>query len=262
MNKKTQGVTLVEGMLAFALASLVILLGIKQYSQYKFSRDAFTLKYSVDVLFQGMRNYYNANCAESSDTDMTLHSLAPSRSPSNPFPVDIQTTLTNYLNTNWRPMATLVDSSFATKGYEIQFNNFIPSTIKNENFCYYFPNTSQTSPTCGSLPNTAAKINLWIAQVVVKIKDTKMTLALKGLTNADCALTDYQANTIVDCNSGVTAGTPAYLVWQHLPSFASPAISSGLWRSTYTVKQFNLQYTNDSYWETVSGESSNYLCGG
>jgi hypothetical protein len=216
----------------------------------------------VDVLFQGMRNYYYANCAESSDVDTALHTLAPSRGPSNPFPVDIQSTLTNYLDPNWRPSPVLADVAFASKGYEAQFNNFTPSGIKNENFCYYFPGTGQTSPTCGSVPNTAAKINLWIAQVVVKIKDPKTTLALKGLTNADCALASYTPNTVVDCSTGVATGSPAYLVWQHLPSFASPNMSSGLWRSSYTVKQFNLQYTNDPYWGLVSGETSNYLCGG
>lgn len=262
MNKKLQGVTLLEGMLAFAIASTIVLLGIRQYSQFKFSRDAFALKYSVDVLFQGMRNYYYANCAESSDVDMTLHTLAPSRSPSNPLPINIQSTLTNYLDPNWRPSATLVDRTFAGTGYEAQFNNFTPSTIKNENFCYYYPGTAQTSPICSSMPNTSAKLFLWIAQVVVKIKDTKTTLALKGLTNADCALASYAPNTIVNCSTGATSGTPAYLVWQHLPSFASPAMSSGLWRSSYTVKQFNLQYTNDPYWGLVSGETSNYLCGG
>lgn len=262
MNKKIQGVTLLEGMLAITIAGLILSLGIRQYYQFKFSRDAFALKYSVDLLFQGMRNYYYANCAESEDTDMTVHTLAPSRSPSNPYPLNITSTLSSYLDPKWKAASILIDRSFGYNGFEAQFNNFKPSTVSNANFCYYFPNTSQTSPVCSSLSNPSVNVSLWVAQVVVKISDPKMTLALKGLTNADCALTDYQAHTIVDCSSGVTSGTPAYLVWQHLPTFASPAMSSGLWRSSYTVKQFNLQYTNDPYWALMSGETSNYLCGG
>jgi len=262
MNKKLQGVTLLEAMLAFVIATTIILLTIRQYTQYKFNRDAFTLKYNVDLLFQGMRNYYYANCAESADTNMQLHSLAPSRSPSNPFPLNIQTTLINYLDPKWRPANPLVDSSFANFGYEAQFYNVVTSAIRDENFCYYYPGTGQTSPICGALPNPSAKIYLWVGQVVVKVKDTNTTLALKGLMSADCALNSYQSNTIVDCSTGVTTGKAGYLVWQHLPSFASPEMSSGLWRANSTVKEFNLQYTNDPYWAVVSGNSMYYLCGG
>ncbi len=262
MDKKLQGMTLLEAMLAIAIASTIILLGIRQYAQYQFTRDAFTLKYNVDLLFQGMRNYYYANCAESADGNMLLHQLAPSRSPANPFPVNIRTTLTNYLDPSWRPVNALINSSFGDLGFEAQFNNVIPSVTRNENFCYYYPGTSQTSPTCGSLPNTSAIVYLWVAQVVVKITDPKTTVALKGLTGADCALQSYQPNTVVDCSTGATTGTASYLVWQHLPSFASPDMSSGLWRATSTVKEFNLQYTNDSYWGLVSGDSMYYLCGG
>ncbi len=262
MNKKLQGMSLLEVMLAFAIASTIALLGIRQYTQYKFARDAFTLKYNVDLLFQGMRNYYYANCAESADADMQLHTLAPSRSPSNPYPLNLQTTLVNYLDPKWRPYNRLVDSSFANSGYEAQFNNVIPPAIRKENFCYFYPGTSQTSPTCDSLSHTSAIVYLWVAQIVVKINDSKMTLALKNLTGADCALGEYTPSSVVDCSTGVTTGTPSYLVWQHLPSFASPDMSSGSGRAASTVKQLNLQYTNDSYWGLVSGQPMYYLCGG
>jgi hypothetical protein len=267
MIKKLNGVTLLEAMLAFAIASTIVLLGLRQYTYYKRDRDAFSLKYNVDVLLQGMRNYYYANCAESEDGNMTLHLLAPSRNPSNPFKIDITKTLSNYLDSSWRPTNPLIDTSFASDnfGYEAQFNNIVFQNKRSENFCYYYPNTGQQSPSCASVPNASAIIYLWIAQVVVKVKDTTMTLALKGLTGADCALGNYTGSSVVDCSNGAVSGNPSYLVWQRLPSFASPSMTSGLWRGASTVKGFNLQYTNDSLWELVSSPyeaQQYYLCGG
>ncbi len=265
MIKKIQGITLLEAVLALAIASSIALLGIRQYTQFKFNRDAFALKYNVDTLFQGMRNYYYANCAESTDVNMSLHTLAPSRNPSNPFPIKIIPTLNNYLDTKWSPFNPLLDTTFVSGGYETQFNNVVFLGDRKENFCYYYPGTSQTFPICATMPNTNARIYLWVAQVVVKLKDPKLTLALKGLTGADCALTKYTPSSVVDCTQGVTTGNPAYLVWQHLPSYVSPELSSGLWRATSAVKGFNLQYTNDSYYELVSETyegTKYYLCGG
>ncbi len=265
MIKNSYGITLLEVMLVLAIASTIVLSGIRQYTFYQRDRNAFVLKYNIDILFQGMRNYYYANCAESTDTNMALHKLAPSRNPSNPFAVTIQTMLGNYLDTTWHPFNPLIDSSFGDSGYDVQFNQISWSGARNENFCYYYPGTSQTNPTCGALVNSNAIVYSWIAQIVVKIQDPNMTLALKGMTGANCALTDYTSPTIVDCSTGATSGAPSYLVWQRLPSFASPDTSSGLWRAAPTVKAFKLQYTNDTYWELVNapnGVQGYYLCGG
>lgn len=265
MIKSSHGVTLLEAMLVLAIASTIILLGIRQYSSYQLDRDAFALKYNVDVLFQAMRNYYYANCAESTDTNMSLHVLAPSRNPSNPFVVDIQNKLSSYMDTRWRPLNPLIDSSFGNSGYDVEFNQISWSGERKENFCYYYPGTSQTMPICDSLTNTNAIVYSWVAQIVVKMRDPNKTLALKAMAGADCALSNYTSPTIVDCSKGETAGAPSYLVWQRLPSFASPDTSSPLQRAAPTVKSFNLQYTNDAYWELVNtsgGEQGYYLCGG
>lgn len=265
MIKKLNGITLLEAMLALGIATTIVLLGIKNYTQYKRDRDAFALKYNVDMIFQAMRNYYYANCANPTPASTNSPTLAPSNNPSNPFPITITTDLADYLGTNWYAANPLINSSFGNAGYAVQFNRVTPSATRVENFCYFYPNTTQTSPSCGSLPNSSAIIYLWVAQVVVQVRDTRMTLALKGLTGADCALTTYSASSIVDCSLGVTSGNPAYLVWQHLPSFASPKMSSDLWSVAPTVKEFNLQYTNDSLGELVSATYAGtqyYLCGG
>jgi len=269
MIKKLKGITLLEAMLALAIATAIILLGLKNYFQYKRDRDAFALKYNVDMLFQAMRNYYYANCAERSPQAPILAppsppALAPSSSPSNPFLINMAS-LGSYLDASWNPANSLIDSSFGSSGYALQFNNQVISGARTENFCYYFQSMG-AQPSCYNGVNPTSQIYLWVAQIVVQVSDTEMTLAFKGLADADCALATYTAASIVDCSAqGVTSGSPAYLVWQRLPSFASPDMSSGLWGGTPTVKQFNLQYTNDSLGELVSATyagSQYYLCGG
>ncbi len=264
MNKKINGVSLLEAMLALAIATTIVLFGLKQYAQYKRDRDAFALKYSVDTLFQAMRSYYYANCANSPPGATNNPTLVPSSNPSNPFPITIKTELKGYIEPGWRAANPLIDSSFGDAGYALQFNNKAITHMRNENFCYYFPSMGKT-PNCDKLTNPNAIIYLWIAQVVVQVRDTQMTLALKGLTGADCALASYSPGSIVDCSAGAVSGTPGYLVWQRLPSFASPEMSSGLGGAMPTVKGFNLQYTNDSLAESVSvtyAGSQYYLCGG
>ena len=262
MLKKLKGITLLETMLVLAIATSIALLMIQNYVRYKRDRDAFALKYNVDMLFQAMRNYYYANCRNTT-------TLAPSDpasghiEPVDPFPIDT-TTLGSYLDASWHPENALIDRSFGNSGYAMQFNKWTVTGARTENFCYYSPGMGAT-PSCYTDVNPSSQIYYWIAQIVVQVRDTNLTLALRGLTSADCAIQNYSAAapSIVDCLAdGVTTGNPAYLVWQRLPSVTSPTSGRDV---TSTVKQFNLQYTNDSLAELVSATYAGtqyYLCGG
>lgn len=56
------GATVLELLLVLAVFSVLLALGVKQYTMYKQSADFEQIKYNVDVLFQAMSNYYYANC--------------------------------------------------------------------------------------------------------------------------------------------------------------------------------------------------------
>jgi hypothetical protein len=261
--RKLQGITLFEAILALAIAMTIVLFAIRQYTQYERERNIQLLAYHIDIVFQAMRNYYYANCG-----NLTTPTLAPTSSytPPNPFPISIMTDLKNYIDNNWQGSNPSIDTSFGESGYAVQFNRMISTqTKRQENFCYYFAGQPQS---CAALTNDNAELYLWVAQIVVKIRDPAMTLAYKGMLNASCAIADFSSDTatVVDCNTeGITSGAPAYLVWQKLPSFVSPQMNSSLWAMMPYVKAFNLQYTHDRQAELISTDyagSKYYLCGG
>jgi type II secretory pathway pseudopilin PulG len=253
--KKLQGITLLESLLALAIASSIVIFGIQQYSSFKRDRDVLALRYNVDLILQAMRDYYYANCA-----NLTLGPTA-TYTPPNPFPITLKNELNPYLSSPLLPNP-VIDPSFGDQGYAVQFNLKI-LTGRKESFCYYFPNTGQTSSNCATVDNNTAQIYLWVVQVMVKVNDPQMAIAYKGLANASCAIANPSApDSAVDCDKeGVTSGMPAYLVWQYLPSSVSPTLNLRLWNA----KQFNLQYTNDSSAELISADYAGtqyYLCGG
>ena len=258
-SRKLQGVTLLEILLVLAIAAAIILFAIRQYTRYERERNIQLLAYHIDTVFRAMRDYYYVNCA-------TITTLAPTEdyTPPNPFPISILADLQSYIDKSWKEVNPSVDASFSESGYAVQFNRMISAAPKRqENFCYYFEGKPQS---CASSVNNTAVLYLWIAQVVVKMRDPTMTLAYKGLLNASCAVSTFSPGSIVDCSvSDVAVGNPNYLVWQRLPSFISPKINSSLWSMTPYLKAFNLQYTHDRQAELISADyagSQYYLCGG
>ncbi|MCE3237295.1 MAG: hypothetical protein K0R24_276 [Gammaproteobacteria bacterium] len=260
--RKLQGITLIEAMLVLAIVIAIILFSIRQYTQYERERNIQLLAYHIDIVFQAMRNYYYANCA-----NLITPTLAPTDSytPPNPFPISIITDLESYIDEHWQGINPSIDTSFGESGYTVQFNRMISTQARQENFCYYFAGQPQS---CAALPNNNAELYLWVAQIVVKIRNPAMTLAYKGMLNASCAIANFSPDTatVVDCKTeGVTSGAPAYLVWQKLPSFVSPKMNSSLWAIMPYIKEFNLQYTHDRQAELISTDyagSKYYLCGG
>jgi prepilin-type N-terminal cleavage/methylation domain-containing protein len=262
MNK-SNGMTLLEVMLALAIAASIVLMGLKQYQQYKLGQEIEQVRYNVNLLFKALGDYYFANCAAAVDGNPGVTgTLAPSQSPANPFIIAITTQLAGYLS-NWPPLYNpLIDSTF---GYTAQFNQSIQAGVRAATVC-----SSYWTPMCSSAPNPSSQIILWTAQVVVKMSDPTKTLAYQGLVNADCAVTSVPAARAINCSTtnggdGVTTGSPAYLVWQRLPSFASPAMSSSLQGAGSVIKEFNMLYTHDpmaELYNIASYSTPNYLCGG
>ena len=62
--KKSQaaGITIFEVLLVLVIASLFIVMGLKQYQSYKFDANINQLEYNIDQLFGAMAGYYRANC--------------------------------------------------------------------------------------------------------------------------------------------------------------------------------------------------------
>lgn len=253
-------------MLVLAIASAIIVMGIRQYQLWQIERDYLVLKYNVDVLFQGLKQYYQANCDDqTTGYDIVIKGkLSPSTIPDpiNPVKVDIATDIQPML-TSWPRYTSIIDTSIDT-GFYAQFN---PNTrgIKNAYACWYF---GSGSPECNApTPIQESKIILWQVQVVVKMRDPTKTVAYSGTAGADCVVDTFNPGDAIDCSMGITTpGTSAaYMVWQRLPSFSSSNIRSSHWLSDPMGKILKLQYTHDPMYEMYNeGKTThqNYLCGG
>lgn len=234
---KHAGVTLIEIILVIVIGAAIIILGMRQYQSFRIDADVQQLKYNVDMIFQAMADYYQANCKGG-----TLDPTSPFFAGTNPVPIDI-TTLRNqaFLTANLL-LSPIIESTGPGGGYILQFNRVTPDPDRM----------------IGSIP--IGKIVLWKAQVAAQFTDDAKALRYRNLLAAECtsALT---GNAVSPCTSG-SAGN--YVVWERLPSFAVPASGSGYGLSNARLKQFNQMYTTYPILYLTSGfktSSQYYLCG-
>ncbi len=260
MIHRSKGMTLLEMMLVFAIAMSMVLLGIKQYQQYKLQGNISQAGYLVDSLLQGMSNYYFANCYHP-------NSFAPSpgtTTVTSPIVVDFTTSLLSaflpsesvFILGHLPPLVSSIQTRYVPRQATSQRRAIGCASyqkVNGQTVCQWAP-TSAT---------TRAVTTLWQAQVIMTMQDPTQTLLYKGLLNADCAMDSIpKARSAPVC---VTKGAPRYLLWQRLPSFASPALTSGLREFIYSTVLFTRQYTNDPMGDLYNAPGytpANYLCGG
>src|ERR1700738_304841 len=99
IKKTASGVTLLEVMLVLAIGSSIILMGFRLFQGYSIEQEFRQVRYDVDLLFQAMGEYHQANCQKG-----TLSPLAtPPVNLTKPFSVDIENVLINgqYLAASW-----------------------------------------------------------------------------------------------------------------------------------------------------------------
>ena len=257
---KAAGYTLLEIILVLVIAASVIILGMRQYLQYKNSTDIDQVKYNINVLMQGINNFYRANCAAGKPLDPATNNVTT-------YPIDISSLMAQgYLTTNAQGQFVannpIVDASQGKDGYFAQLNRtIIPRTI-----C-----TATSGAGACTASTNGGNIVIWTAQVGVALTKPSLAPQYQTLLNAACTSSARGGNEIVDCSQAgafqaqcvtlrsqgpvgnATAnqnGCPPsggtynnFLVWQQLPSFFSNQGQSPLWLSRSTVQQFTQQYT-------------------
>ncbi len=263
------GVTLLEVMLVLAIMSSIVVLSIKMYQGFKLQQDLDQVQFNVDQLFSAMGAYYKANCQGSSATldpnataylpPATSLSLLTPKHISNGTFTAVYTDLQNYGLPARLISTPLLDNQGNT--YVLQFNPSLSVTPVQVNACVVMVPGTACTPTSSTLP--AAQSLIWRAQVAVKLKDPTKGPAFKSSLGATC-LSDGTTSLLVDPCSAPNP-LAKYLVWERLPSFASPNSTSSLWISMPILNQFNLQYTHDQMYElsdTGAARPTYYLCGG
>ncbi len=220
------GITLLEAMLALAVGSALVVMGMRQYMIYKHGTDVYDLQTQVDQLFYSAALYYQKECARHQKLDPKDFPL------SNTKVLDINTDLIakNYLADTFPRPNNFVDSSSGFQGYVVQLNKI---EVKRYNTPCDIPTACRNDEQIGT--NL-----LWRIQVSVKMKDTTPAAlsSAKNLTAATCLSTGSGSPTsVAECD----ANTPGdYLVFERMPSFTTSENEgiSPYWQSMHYVTQF------------------------
>ena len=254
--RNSKGLSLLEMILVIGIMASILLLSIRQYQSYRLDSDMRQLEYNVDALFQAMGKYYRANCygttVPGADPAGTLQpgALHPNNNPSDPFPINIQTDLRDngFLTENY-PISPLLDETGPGNGYVVQFNRHTQ------------PRTLCIDPPICSSTRTIGTIVFWTAQVAVLLRDPTLAQDYLQVLRGHC-LSSFAGGTVTPC-----PGVGDYIVWERMPSFASPASTSSYWSMNPILDRFNQLYTTypityllDTAGQTPSGPQY-YLCG-
>ena len=252
--KRQTGISMLEILLSLAIAATIVAIGIRQYSSFADDRDRQQLLANVDKLFQAAGFFYQANCAASVGT--MVRKLDPAQNPPSLFPINIATDLAaaGYLNKWPFPLIPFVTN------YVVQINQ-MPSSTKNQFACWNFGTTNATLQ-CGAqqpIQATQKTVKVWRVQVAVQVAKPDINQKILG---ADCR-SSLSGSTVTPCATSGNTGN--YVVWERLPSFASPLLASPLSQSMFNLQLLNFQETHDVMYEMANAtyaSQQNYLCGG
>lgn len=264
--KKQSGFTLVEVILALAIAAAVLLAGVRFYSQYVDTTNGWRVNQNVEELFQALSMYYHGNCRGGT--------LDPANNPASPYAVPITTLASSgFLTSSWQALNPIVDATGPGGGYVVQLNKPLstPSHM-NAAACNNVPGTTFSGCTAFTSQTVLANssVYVWVSQVAVKLKDATQASRYLLQLGANCIST-YSGGTVTPCYSNPVAG--GYLVWQLPETYISTNTASSAWILRPMTQQLVMQYTTDGM-GTLSGaystgsvngvstnDSRNYLCG-
>lgn len=266
-----RGITLLETMLVSVIASAILIFSYQQYESYKLDSDINQVKYNVDQLFQAASYYYQANCRNqvNSTTGVPMAgsgTLDPLNNPVSPTMITpVQLYQAGYLKEMlpWVPRLVYDDGTNTMKGYIVQFNLLTPQQARTINLS-------------GGGTANLGNVYVWRIQVAVYVKPNMVTMGKFTVSTEDQAqkymsmmggqcVSTSNGTSVIPCSSSNTM-TGDYVVFERLPSMATPSSNSGLYPTNAAIKQFNQQYTTYPILYMTGGSVSasspqNYLCG-
>lgn len=261
-----KGITLLEIMLVLAIASFIIVLGLRQYTAMRTGAEANRILFNVDAIFASMANYYKAECGGiRKNGEFKPGKLHPDNSDyQENISISIQNDLiaNGYLSENLVPIPVVSTSGIGTNGYVAQFNM---DDSKKRKVCVDGDEATGPDPSqgCDESKNIGTIVT-GIIQVSVNMKDAQTAKTYKNYLAADC-ISDVSGSIVLPCSE--SAGTGTYLVWERLPSFAAPRSQGSNPGGNVIVNQFRQEYEIypvtyliNSGGDTPDGEQY-FLCG-
>lgn len=247
LQKKQQGLSLLEVLLALAIGLAITVLSIQQYLSYRRDADIIQLQSNIDLLFTSMTNYFKANCDKPAFKQQTGTNI-----------VDLDTLMTQgYLTlpNNLMPISPLVNSEGLGQGYILQFNQYLEGND--------LPDRTVSLSNDSTAP--VGKISIWRAQVAVEMFDTGVIEQYQQLLSAQCIASYSGAALGVGPCSATANITGNYLVFERAPSFSNAKLNTNYWPTIPTVKQFKQMYQTSPILLLISSQAERdaqyYVCG-
>lgn len=244
------GFSILEVLLVLAIAAMIIVMGIRAFSNMSRDNELNKVKYNVDTIFQSMLGFYHANCYGTTTTSnqyspgdtVTPGRLNPNYSGfQSPTVINLQTDLidTGYL-TESITKVSVVDQALNTSGvYLPQFN--MQQTTRKASVC----NEYNSDGSCKDSTNNNATIISWRFQVAVKLNPAiaaNQVLAQTYASFLGAACLANAGDLPAACQTpGMGAGN--YMVFQRPPAFASPSTQTDFATFNAIGAQFTQMYT-------------------
>lgn len=260
------GVSLLEVMLVLVIGASILYLSMQQYYSYRRDAEVVRLRSNVDLLFQAMAKYFqaNCNCRPSAGTNCSAYPFTMYRTP---IPVTLAMLINggflNLSNTGGSlPLNALVDSTGPNQGYIMQFNQLQTTTVPPAPLTLNLPYREAVMSAGGTKPTGYNMV--WQIQISVLLLQPSTAKQYQNLLNADC-LSESTGQIVTPCLTAPANPTAPFLVFQGLPSSPnSAAARSTYWQTMPTVKLFRQMYEVDPILVLTNGNqttSQYYVCG-
>lgn len=248
--KQHTGFTIIEILLVLALATMLLVMGIRQYFSYRLDADVALINYNVDTLFSAMSSYFQANCGGTTGTLSPLHTPVAA----SPFLLDIQTDLIagGYLRPRDIVPVSLV---VGTPGVGTVLNGYHVRFVR-----YDVDRPASPDQSGNVVTQPVGRIILWVPEIMVELRNSARAQPIRMMTRAtDCITADWSER-------GACGGAHPALFFSHQVSYANHAdASSNYWTMMPGLGQLRDQEgTYDAGTVVSTGTQNNqfYYCGG
>lgn len=268
IKQSEKGVTLLEVLLVIVIAGMILILGLRQYQSLQTGNEARRIKYNVDAIFVAMSYYYKAECygrGSGEDDSFKPGKLNPDNSDyQENIDIDITDDLfeKGYLR-QALPLIPLLDTSVGMNGFVAQFNM---DDSRSRKICIEGNEAQGPSDSNCDKSKEIGKIVTGVIQVSVKMKDQATANTYVKYLGGDCLSSPGGHGTVLPCKD--SSGTGTYIVWERLPSFASPNAQGSNAAGNQVLNQFTRDYSTypagyliSNKGESPGGEQQYFLCG-
>ncbi len=253
-KRKQSGATILEVLLVLAIVAAMVLLGIRQYVNYRRSADVEQLKQTIDIIFKGMSDFYRANCFGQYNPATNRYTFSVFRTSAgsplvtttanNTLVINMDTQLRGtpkYINlTDNQFRSPLIDYTKFQHGFHLQFvRGFLDVFVCTEGI-----NATGIDPASGCTKKVkVGQVVVWTPQVTVQPSAAITAQQLRNVADATCT-TNVVGTYTTPCPLSSPSSTAA-VSWMRQPSMPTRGTTSTYSFLMPTLNAFTQMYQSD-----------------